>query len=388
MEDASITKITDTPSACGNLQNHIYMQIRSGKLKPGEKLHTAGLAKEWRVSEGTVHQSLRMLAAKGVLVRKRHAGTFVGNNSQSQVEECRQKSSSILLLTPDLSKPEFLILAQAIQANSVNTRFSSTAIGTDNNIDRYCQIIHESIEQGIAGLIIVPPLYGSIPIETLIDLYKSKMPVVCCHRAIPGFGWPLVRVDVVYNVEIAVRHLLELGKRHVGFVGMEPLSKQYGLLKEHAFMATVHEFGFSTHKGSSIVLPLVDPRTSQGLWLVSAMNQIEQWLEDNPKIDGICCVNDISAWATTSALAKRGKKIPDDIAVVGNGDLMRFFGFNQSDLTTIDVSYNGMVTAIFQLLTKMRNGEQVENGLDVEIKGKLIIRHSNIGDTDYSKQGG
>jgi DNA-binding LacI/PurR family transcriptional regulator len=376
METASVKPIAKNPSAAGSLQKYIYSQIRSGSLKPGEKIQTAQLAKEWNISEGTVNQSLHILAARGFLVRKRRAGTFVGD-STIVLDKEREIGNALAVLMPDLRSPEFSCLTSGLQNIIKDTQFNMVAFGAEHDTSAYAKFIHEQIESNAAGIILTPPLQGMIPVESLIELYNSKIPVVTCFRGLAGFGWPVIRTDVEYNTQIAATHLCEIGRKHIGFVSNEQRSSHYGLIKEHVFIETLDKFGVSTPTSMRICLP--KPDSSEQMWLFTAIAQIEEWLEKHPKMDAICCTHDMAAWAVISTLAKLGKKVPDDIAVTGNGDIMQFFGFAQSDLTTVDMCYSDFAGTILELVNRQHNGESLDK--EYLVKGKLIVRHSTVSGT-------
>ncbi|OHB57159.1 MAG: hypothetical protein A2Y12_13510 [Planctomycetes bacterium GWF2_42_9] len=373
METVAAKHVAKNSSSAGNLQKFLYSQIRNGQLKPGEKIRTAKLAKEWNVSEGTVNQSLHILAATGLLVRKRRAGTFVGDNS-SLSSNVAETSNTIALLIPDLLSPEFSCLTQALQATVKELAYNVIALGAEHEISNYVHYIRDQIDNKVAGIILIPPLYGNIPTESLIELYNSKIPVVTCFRGLNGFGWPLVRTDTVYNTEIAVKHLCEIGRKNIGFVCLESPLDHYGLVKEHVFISTLDAYGLSSSSKMRIVLP--KGRTPEKMWLFNAIAQIEKWLVSNPHIDAICCMHDMGAWAIISALAKMGKSVPEDIAIVGNGDLLQFFGVTNSDLTTVDMCYNKFGAAMLQMISDVRQGKTPEP--EILIQGSLLVRHSTI----------
>ena len=115
------------------------------------------------------------------------------------------------------------------------------------------------------------------------------------------------------------------------------------------------------------------------MWQFDAIDEVERWLKAHPEIDGICCGHDLAAWAVVSAMSKLGKKAPEDIAVVGDGNLKDLYSLGQGGITTVDCCYEEFGRTIWKLISQMRAGEQIEPDLKIKIKGKLIVRHSTIG---------
>jgi LacI family transcriptional regulator len=360
------------------LENYINTQISGGFLKAGQRLSTVKLAKEWKVSEGTVNQSLHILAAKGVLVRKPGLGTFVGDDTGRQSESVK---SCISLIMPDLQQPEYTSVLQCMQQATNNSSYTLNAYGTENNAGNYERLIREHISAGVDAIVMIPPWAGGLSTELLIDLYNSKIPVVTCFRGYGDFGWPLVRTDMKYSTRITTKHLCEIGRRNIGLVMLLSPCSYLELVKEHAFLDTLGEFGLSTNSGMRLALhwPDTDATEKPQMWFFKATSAIEDWLGRHPEIDAVFCLHDQAAWPLLSALAKIGKRVPEDIAVVGSGNMLEFFSFAHNDLTSVDSCYPEIGKAILGLIDDMCGGKGVERNTIVEIKGKLIVRHSTVG---------
>jgi DNA-binding LacI/PurR family transcriptional regulator len=370
-----------TGSRGGDLESYLHSQISNGKLRPGEKLSTVKLAKEWNISEGTVNQSLHILAAKGLLIRKRRAGTFVGESTKGH-SAVLQSNNTIAMVLPYLKRPEFSFILDSLQQTAKDSPYTVIAYGTDDASEQYVQVLRDQIHRRVAAIVLVPPILGTLPPDILIELYQSKIPVVTCFRSIEAFGWPLIRTDIVYNTQIAAKHLCEIRRKNIGlvFVDLETLAhRHYSLVTEHAFVETINEFGLQSKRPMCLGLSPVPGCKDERMWLFKAISEIEEWLDEHRDIDGICCMHDQVAWPTLSALAKMGRRVPDDVAVVGNGNMLEYFGFAQSDLTTVDCCYGDFGPAVFKLISDIRLGEYFEPNQKVEIKGKLIVRHSTIG---------
>ena len=72
---ATISHREMNPPQSRKLEMLISSQIQSGVLQPGERLGTAKeIAKKMNASFGSVRQSLEVLAAKGLVVRKPRTG--------------------------------------------------------------------------------------------------------------------------------------------------------------------------------------------------------------------------------------------------------------------------------------------------------------------------
>ena len=52
---------------------------------------------------------------------------------------------------------------------------------------------------------------------------------------------------------------------------------------------------------------------------ISLFQILNNWLDENPKVDAVCCMHDHIAVTLINVLSKRGVRVPDDIAVTGHG---------------------------------------------------------------------
>jgi LacI family transcriptional regulator len=287
---------------------------------------------------------------------------------------------NISLILPDLTQPEFLYLFQYLQQAVSNSCFNLNAFGTDDSVEQYCKIISDQIDEEVSSIVLVPPLSGSLPVELLIRLYESNIPVLTCFRAIEGFGWPVVRVDQAYNTKIAAKHLCEIGRKNIGLVSVDVPESYNDLIKEYTFINTLDEFGLATKKSLRLILSRSNRNDPEKrMWLFNAIENVENWISDHPEIDGICCLHDMGAWAVLSALAKAGKRVPEDIAVVGNGNMLDFFGFAKNDLTTVDCCYDNFGKEILKFVEAVTSDKKYEQNTSIEVKGKLILRYSTQG---------
>ena len=95
------------PLLYGQLTNDFRERILSGDLKPGEKLPSfTEMCRQHRVSQATLNRVHGLLEAEGLISRRRGAGTFVNDFSDSANGANGQKktvsflSSAVVILTP------------------------------------------------------------------------------------------------------------------------------------------------------------------------------------------------------------------------------------------------------------------------------------------------
>ncbi|MFC7649240.1 LacI family DNA-binding transcriptional regulator [Streptosporangium lutulentum] len=100
---------------------------------------------------------------------------------------------------------------------------------------------------------------------------------------------------------------------------------------------------------------------------------MRQLLADDPEIDAVFAANDLMAIGAMHALRQAGRRIPDDIAVVGYDDI-EAARYTDPPLTTIHNPHQEQAAAMVRLLLGLLDGEQVE---PVIMPTELVVRTSS-----------
>jgi DNA-binding LacI/PurR family transcriptional regulator len=145
--------------------------------------------------------------------------------------------------------------------------------------------------------------------------------------------------------EAQVRHLVGRGHRHIGFAYPED--------------PRVHHFAELRLRGvvdaaSSLGLPSVDVRTIP-LDLAGAVAAIAPWVAAGSPVTAICAYNDGVAFAVLAALRDHGRRIPDDVAVVGV-DNDPIGELTSPSLTTVDTRHIQVGDELARLVIASRRG--------------------------------
>lgn len=172
--------------------------------------------------------------------------------------------------------------------------------GDELRVERYLAAGHTD------GAILVS-LHGSDPLPA--DLQRRGIPVVVGGRP-PGGGIPYVDVDNRGGAALAVEHLLETGRRHVATIA-GPQDMPPGADRLSGYHETLARAGLQVPDG----LVEVADFTMDG-----GRAAMERLLERAPEIDAVFAASDLMAIGALDALAAAGRRVPQDVAVVGFDD--------------------------------------------------------------------
>src|SRR5690554_1435188 len=190
-------------------------------------------------------------------------------------------------------------------------------------------------------------------------LDEIKVPIISIDH-IMDETIPSITADSVKAGELAAKRLIAGGSKHLAvFRGpsflMTTIERTLGfnkVLKKHKMHADVFDFD------------LVNPDAKL----------IEQVLRANPHIDGIFAYSDTMALVISSLLQKLGKRIPEDVQIIGY-DNTPFVEWIRPSLTTIAQPINLLGKQAFINLTRLIRGidlPTLHEVMDVE----LIERNS------------
>jgi DNA-binding LacI/PurR family transcriptional regulator len=357
------------------LEEMIRGAIQSGQLKPGQKLGSARqLAKHWKASYGAVRQSLETLAMKGLVERRPRAGTFV--SSKSQAVSPRGEGRNIIgLLVPDIRMPEYSLVTRRLQDAGHSAHFEVLVSSTDNERERYDQSVIRQLKTGVGGLVLVSP-QARISLETLLEIEKSGIPVVNYARVINVVQWPTVQTDTFQAVYIPIKHLCELGRKRIAFLGY-PIPEAHNPQMHYGLYRAIAESGLT---GSNVVeFTLPDDLYLNLVPDTQALDEmLNSWLDKNPEIDAMCCMHDHIAARVLAVLRARNVRVPEQIAVTGHGAMSEFFGLAPGELTTVDTRIDKAAEEMVRLL-QIGRGSDGQQPSVVAIQPQLVIGRSTVG---------
>jgi DNA-binding LacI/PurR family transcriptional regulator len=166
------------------------------------------------------------------------------------------------------------------------------------------QAVTQLMRQGVDGVIVITPLRVA---QEELDLLAGEVPLVSLEGAAGGVP-SVVGVDQVAGARLAVGHLIELGHRTVWHVaGPRDWFESEGRVD-----------------GWRSVLTEADreiPPVLTGDWSPKAGYDAGLLLARLPEVTAVFSANDQMALGILRALTEHGRRVPDEISVVGFDDL-------------------------------------------------------------------
>ncbi len=323
----------------------------------------ADIAKRTGYSINTVSHALRdmpdisEMTKKHILQVAEEMG-YIENISASYLRS--RKSRSIAIIAGDISNPHFAILAQEMIARLRTFRYSAFVLNTDENEEQEKKAIMMAIAQNVDGIIICPVQKSHENIDFITKVYK--IPCVLIGRRFEDRNVSSVICDDVKGGYLAAEHLLRNHHRNVLFVNV-PSYISSSRDREKGAKKAFEAYG-------------MDPGLLK-ICQVSLLNndkEITEILKKHSDVTGFLCFSDYIALHICHFLKSLGKKVPEDVSVVGFDDIVSKF-YLPLMLTSVTSSKTKMSVNAVNMLMKLIDQSQTEP-VQCVLDTKLVVRES------------
>ncbi|MET1058287.1 MAG: LacI family DNA-binding transcriptional regulator [Nocardioides sp.] len=147
--------------------------------------------------------------------------------------------------------------------------------------------------------------------DTLPESIRARgLPVVLGGEPGGREGFGFVDVDNELGAELAVRHLVERGRRHIASIA-GPSDMVAGRTRYAGYLAGLAAAGRT---------PDSRLQASGDFSQDSGERAMREILARCPEVDGVFCANDLMAAGALRALRESGRAVPADVSVVGFDD--------------------------------------------------------------------
>lgn len=296
--------------------------------------------------KGYVHEETKVLVNKII----KELG-FIPNQLARSLTN---RSSKIIgVIVPHIGPSFYGELLEGIESQASAYGYKIMFCHTQDDPDRELEYLKFFEQYNIEGLIIASNFSNR---DKLAEL---NIPVVTVDHILDE-NIPSITSDNVKGGSLAAKKLISSGCKNIlVFRGpsflLTTMERTIGFLNElkaHQLYADIFDFD------------LINPD----------VKLIEEVLKNNPNVDGIFAFSDTLALTALNILQKLGKKIPNDVQIIGY-DNTPYSKWVTPSITTIHQSVNFMGKQSFINLTRLIRGVELESLHDI-IDVKLIERET------------
>ncbi len=273
-----------------------------------------------------------------------------------------RKTATLGLLTYHISLESFGTLTDMLLKAAGSQGYQIVlGVAPDGKAPREEQVlqIKQSISRGIDGLLINTRRYAEES-ERILDAVKERVPAVTFYYPTPNLSG--VVLDNESGFHMATEHLISLGHNRIGYLGPG------GPDRDQVTPVSDEAKGYSTamkqHDLAPGFLSSGEGHTDGGY---------RRGKELGDRFTALVCHSDYTAIGVCRGLRESGIRVPEDVAVVGNGDL-KVAAYLTPALTTLAIPYEKIATAAMDLMMEQLQGNNTIR--QVTLNSRLVVRES------------
>lgn len=297
-------------------------------------------------------------------LRVRKLAEEMGYVPDALAQSMRSGTTKLMgLIIPSVANPVFARVILAIEEKAHEAGYDLLIAHSLNNPEREEAAIRRMLARRVDGLFIAPAYRFVSKSPAWEELRKRAIPTVVLGQPAEFCkGFAHVETDDFFASQIATRHLLELGHKKIAFL-KGPQASPVAQERFDGYVKAMREEG-------------LEPDDH---WIFSAGQTIEegstaalQIMNERPEITALIAFNDLVAIGAASTLLQQGVKIPEDLSVVGFGNIL-ISEYFRVPLTTIRQPKLRLGITAFSQLVRIMRGEKAES---VRLAAEIVVRDS------------
>lgn len=334
------------------------------------------VAKLAGVSPGTVSRVLNHANVPSDTRRRVRAAVaelgYVPNHAARALK--RRATDQIALVVPDIGNPVYVQMAKSVQRAAAEHGYQLSLISTENGAMDERQVLLGLDQRQLDGMVLVSLRPGPALLRRIRDAGDR----VCLIGSFPDdLPVDAVRVDSGRGAALGVDHLIDQGRRHVAFVngtaGTVPAARRAQGYRD-ALLA----------RG----LPVRPELLAEGDFAMQGgYRAVDALLARAPELDAVFCANDMMALGVLRRLRELGRRVPEDVAVVGMDDI-DMAAMSAPTLTTVSLQAEERGRAATELLVERLGPASGAAPRVLHVLPRLVVRESSTRHVVLEEPGG
>jgi len=268
------------------------------------------------------------------------------------------KSQSVGLIIPQITDPFFPEVVLGVESIARQHGYSVLLCNTNESPQQELEYVDVLSAKQVDGII----LCGS-------RLDAEQLSSVAAHHRVAVLTSRRPRSAAVISIQgeqglfEITSHLIRLGHRKIGHVGFAFSSDNE---RADGYCRALREHGLAVDEKHVVLAPRAD--------IEVARTAAYRLLQQAPDITAVTCFNDLVAIGTIQACADMGRRVPDDVAIVGFDDI-DLASLVTPALTTMHVPRFHLGEMVMELMLRVI----ADNGTHEEllyVEPKLVVRDS------------
>jgi LacI family transcriptional regulator len=284
------------------------------------------------------------------------------------------RSYLIGLIVPGLIHPFFAEIAKALSKTIVDKGYSLIVSSSEEDPALEAREIRHLLARRLDALVIAS---SGKDTQLFRRMRSQSQPFVLIDRIFDDLEADFVGIDDVAAGRMATTHLIEMGRRHIAHISGRENST--GIRRKEGYLEALRAHNMPIREDYILSRDFVDTDSQR-----QGSEAMRQLLERGPRPDAVFCHNDPIAIGAMNVILDAGLRIPEDIALVGCGNL-NYNEWLRVPLTSIDQRSHLIGQRAGEILLAMIEGREWPAPAKVILEPALVIRASTTSAATASK---
>ncbi len=278
----------------------------------------------------------------------------------------RTRNLGVLFYQEDnmISNPFYSFIVEGVVRETIEKGFNLFFSYQESPYNGYQSLPRIIREKNVDGVLLI----GRCDPHMVEDIQNRNIPIVAIENFPTLKNVDSIQIENKRGGILAVDHLISLGHKNIGLLTVEDLRPS---------IAEREEGWRASHLKSNLPLNLNNVFKSSMFTFRGGYEKTKELLKEKKKITALFCVNDEMAAGALRAAREIGRRVPEDLSVVGFDNII-MSNYIDPPLTTISVAkeYLGKL-AVIRLLEVMENENLPARRQEVPVE--LVVRNSTAG---------
>lgn len=271
-----------------------------------------------------------------------------------------KRTDTIGLVLTDITNPFWTTVARGVEDVANQRGYNVFLCNTDESEDKQNEYLGVLLRKQVDGMLLVPASGDADPIRAL---RHRGVPVVIMDRQVADVEVDCIRCDSEDGAYQLVRHLIDLGHRHVATLaaasGSSPSEERIA-----GCQRALHEAGLP----AAAVL-------HGSFTLEAGYAMAGRSMTLSPRPTALFAVNNFIAIGALRAITDRGLRVPDDISLAGFDDLPAVMMVDPFLTVVSQPAYDMGQQAAHMLLDRLA-GDMGAPPRETILPTRLVVRRS------------
>lgn len=275
------------------------------------------------------------------------------------------RTNMIGFVIPDLLNSFFSEIVRGVAGALRNTGYTIVVTSSEQDPKLERQAVEQFITRRVDMLLIASTHWT---VEMFRRIEEAGIPYILIDRSFVGLAAHFVGVNDEEVGALATQHLIDTGCKRVAHIGGPAISPLLGRLEGYKRALAKNGLPVDTDL-------IMSTDRAEELGDAPAYTATQILLGQNPRPDGIFCYNDVAAYGAIAAVLDAGLRIPEDVSVIGCGNLL-YNKFVRVPLTSVDQQSNVIGQRAAKLALQLIEADQAVVPKPIYLEPRLVVRAS------------